>query len=85
MTRPETTQRETPMFWRKVLLTVALGKAAIAGAGAGLAILGAFDIAAAVTAREWLNEVQHAYALNLFAIGGGVTGAVGGLVKLILR
>lgn len=63
-------------------MTLALGKAAVAGAAAGLAVLGAFDVASAISAKEWLTAVQHAYAFDAFAATGG---AVGFVWKLLVR
>lgn len=65
-----------PLFWRRFLLALALGKAVVAGAAAGLATLGALDVAAAIAAKEWLTAVHHAYAFDAFAGVGGVLGLV---------
>jgi hypothetical protein len=67
-----------PAFWRKFLLAVAIGKAAIAGAGLALAGLGALDIAAAITAQEWLNAAQA--QITLITAGGGIVGGITGWV-----
>lgn len=66
-----------PTFWKNVLLFASVGKAAIAGAGMTLAILGAFDIAFALTASNMLRDFQHQY-LDYLTLGGGAVGAVVG-------
>jgi hypothetical protein len=63
-----------PIFWKRFLVLVAIGKAAVAGAGVALAILGAMDIAFALSAKAWLSELKP-YYLDVAAIGGGVVGA----------
>jgi hypothetical protein len=68
-------------FWNRLLGAVAVGKAALGGAGAALAIAGAFHVAAAVTAQNWLHDVQKNY-LDYVAIGGGV---VGGTFSILSR
>ena len=55
-------------------MAAALGQAAVAGAGLGLALLGAHDIAAVATAAQWLNDIQRAYADSIAAAGGGLVG-----------
>ena len=62
-----------PAFWKRLLMVVGLAKAAVAGAGLALAILGAFDIAAAITARDLIAELKPHY-LDFAAVGGGVIG-----------
>ena len=71
-----------PMFWRNLLVFVTVGKAAIAGTGLALAGLGALDIAFAITANDWLQEIQREY-VNYVALGGGAIGAVGAIIKAI--
>jgi len=68
---------QIPTFWRNFLMAIGVGKAAIAGAGLTLAILGAFDIAAAVTAQHWYAQFQHDY-LNQITAAGGVAGGIAG-------
>lgn len=75
-------EENLPMSWQKFLMVVAVCKAAIGGAGLALAILGAYNVAAAIAAHDWLVSVQHAYTLDAFAVGGGVIGA---LVKIIAK
>ena len=65
-----------PVTWQKFLMFIAIGKAAIGGAGAGLAILGAYNVAAAISATDWIHAVQHAYAFDSIAVVGGIVGAV---------
>lgn len=64
-----------PLFWKRFLVLVAIGKAAVAGAGVALAIMGALDIAVAISAKAWLTEFKP-YYLDIAAIGGGAVGAV---------
>lgn len=71
-----------PMFWRKLLVFVTIGKGAVAGTGLALAGLGALDIAFAATANDWLQEVQRDY-VNYFALGGGAVGAAWGLIRAV--
>jgi hypothetical protein len=71
-----------PMAWQQVLAVIVICKAAIAGAGLALAILGALNIVAAISAHEWLESAKHTYALDAFAVGGGIIGA---LVKAIFK
>lgn len=66
--------------WYNFLRVVALSKALVAGAGFGLAVMGAFDIAFAVAATEWWNAMKPDYLVNVAA----ATGALGGLVVRVL-
>ena len=75
------TDMQMPVFWKQFLFIVALGKAAIAGAGFALAALGAYDVAFAITASDVLHTVQKEY-LNYFALGGG---ALGMALKIVLK
>jgi len=54
---------------------VAIGEAAIAGAGIGIALIGAAEIATAVTAQQWLLEAKHYidYAPLVGSVGGVIT------------
>jgi len=67
---------DVPLAWRRVLQAIAVGQAAIGGAGLALAFLGAYNVAAAVSTSDWLHAVQHASALDSFAAVGAVAGAV---------
>jgi hypothetical protein len=73
---------DIPLTWKRFLMAIAVGKAAIGGAGLALAILGAYNVAAAISAADWLHGVQHAYALDTFAAAGGVTGAI---IKMVFK
>lgn len=66
------TAMTVPAFWHTFLMIVAVGKAAIAGAGVALALLGALDIAAAITAQQWMQTVQD--QINVITAVGGVAG-----------
>lgn len=72
-TAPESVMN-IPHFWRRFLLLVAIGKAAVVGAGIALAALGALDITFALTAKVWMAEIRP-YYLDLAALGGGAIGA----------
>lgn len=56
-------------------MIVTVGKGAIVGAGAVLALLGALDIAFAIAAQDFLRALKPHY-LDLATLGGGVIGAV---------
>lgn len=73
-----------PMPWKTVLLFVAIAKAAVVGASAGLAALGGLDIALAAAAQDWITEVQREYFFDYFALGGGVIGAVWQIARVVL-
>ncbi len=68
---------------RGIVIAIALGKATVAGIGAGIALLGALDIAFAATAKEWWESVQPDKLLNYAAASGGVAGFVWQLVQLL--
>lgn len=68
-----------PVFWRRFLCTVAIGKAAVAGASLALALLGVLGMASAITAHDAILEFQKEY-VNYFAAAGGVVGGVIGWV-----
>ena len=72
------------MMWNKVITFIALGKATVVGATAGLALLGAMDIAFATTASQWMNDFQTNY-FDTFAISGGALGFAGQLYNIIFR
>jgi hypothetical protein len=72
---------EFPVFWRRLMMSVAIGKAGVGGAGAALAVLGALNIAQAVSAQHWVNGFEDHY-LHWFAAGGGALGVfVGWFLK----
>ncbi len=64
-----------PAFWTRLLVFVSFAKAAIAGAGVMVAVLGALDIAFAVTAKDFLDQVRPHF-LDFAAVGGGVVGVI---------
>ena len=68
---------------RGIVIAISLGKAIVAGIGAGIALLGALDIAFAATAREWWNSVQPDRMLDYAAAGGGLAGFFWQLFHLI--
>lgn len=68
-----------PPRWRRALLAVTVGKAAVTGAGLALAALGAMNIATAATAHHWLTQFEHEH-LNMVAWGGGIAGGVARIV-----
>jgi hypothetical protein len=73
---------KVPMTWQKIMMIIAICKAAIGGAGLALALLGAYNVAAAVSALDFLHAVKQSYAFDLVAIAGG---AIGGAVSVILK
>lgn len=75
-------RQKTPIVWKNMMAFIALGKVAIAGAGAGLAALGVVDVAASMGIRPIVDEITHAHALDAFAYGGG---AVAVVVRLAFR
>ncbi len=79
--RDDENMRITP---RSILLLVALGKAVVAGIGAGIALLGALDIAFAVTAQEWWDSMKVDHWFNIAAVGGGVTGFIVQLAFIVM-
>ncbi|RVU14030.1 hypothetical protein [Methylobacterium oryzihabitans] len=70
-TRPD---MRVPATWRTFLTIVTIGKGALAGAGAAIALLGLYDVAAAATAQEWLHQLRPA-SIDAATAGGGVIGA----------
>jgi hypothetical protein len=72
------------MIWNNILMVIALGKAVVVGATAGLALLGAMDIALAASASQWMTEFQTTY-FDTFAIAGGAVGFAGQLYSIIFR
>jgi hypothetical protein len=70
------TAEAIPVAWKIVMRAIAVGKAAIGGAGLALAILGAYYVAGVVSAHDYLSAGEYHYALNAFAAGGGIVGAL---------
>jgi hypothetical protein len=64
-----------PAFWTRFLVIVSFAKAAVGGAGLALALLGALDVAFAVTARDFLEHMKP-HLIDYAAVGGGVLGAI---------
>ena len=64
-----------PIHWKTVMQGIVIAKAGILGASAGLALLGALDIASAIAARDWATEMQKEVYLDYFALGGGLAGS----------
>ena len=56
------------------LRTVAIGEAAIVGAGIGVALIGAAEITTAVTAQQWLVEAKH--YIDYAPLVGSVVGVI---------
>lgn len=69
-----------PAFWTRFLMIIGIAKAAIAGAGLAIAVMGAFDIAAAAVAKDFLDHMRPQF-LDYAAISGGVTGAAWAVVR----
>jgi hypothetical protein len=57
---------------------VAIGEATLVGAGMGMALIGAVEIAAAITVHPWVAIARH-YDDCLFIFGGMVGAAAGWL------
>ncbi len=55
---------------------VALGEAAVVGAGVGIALIGAMEIATAIAARQWIAEAKH--YIDYAPLVGGMVGAITG-------
>jgi len=53
---------------------VVIGEAAIAGTGIGVALIGAAEIATAVTAQQWLVEAKH--YIDYAPLVGSVVGVI---------
>lgn len=64
-----------PAPWRTFLTVVTIGKGALAGAGAAIALLGLYDVAAAAAAQEWLHQLKPSY-IDAATAGGGIIGGV---------
>ena len=53
---------------------VALGESAVVGAGVGIALIGAMEIATAIAARQWIAEAKH--YIDYAPLVGGMVGAI---------
>lgn len=65
---------QVPAPWRTFLMIVTIAKGGLAGAGLTIALLGAYDVAAAAIAQEWLRMLKPVY-LDYATAGGGLVGA----------
>lgn len=75
---------EVPGYWGNIMFLVAVGKAAVAGAGLAIAAFGLFDIALANAIGEWWRTFQSQY-FDTFAGVGAIIGAVFAIVRAVLR
>jgi hypothetical protein len=80
-------QRQEPMpkiphAWLQFLYIVGIGKAAIAGAGVAIAILGAMDVVLAITAQDYLRPLKSSW-LEEFTLFGGAVGAAWKVISLL--
>lgn len=64
-----------PSGWRRVMMVVTVGKAALSGAVLVLAVLGALNVASTIAAHDWLLAFQRDH-LDALVAGGGAAGAV---------
>jgi hypothetical protein len=64
---------------RAVRKCIVIGRAAVVGAGFGLALIGAIEIAAAITAQRWVASAKD-YA-DFAPLIGGAIGAVVGWIR----
>jgi len=71
---------DVPLYWKKVMYLLVLAKTAVGGAGLAIALLGLFDVAAAVTAQQWLSYFQTEHYLDTFAGVGAGAGFFGKLI-----
>ncbi len=65
-------------YWSAIMFSVALGKAAVAGAGLGLAVFGATDLFLSIPFIDVLDGFSKQY--EAFAAVGAVLGVVGQIV-----
>ncbi len=66
---------QLPEGWRRAMMLVAIGKAAVSGAVVVLAILGALNVASAVAAHDWITTFQKEH-LDALVASGGAGGAI---------
>ena len=62
---------------------VAIGEAAVVGAGLGVALIGTVEIATAIDAQQWLAEAKH-YS-DYAPLVGGLAGAIRGSWRVARR
>jgi hypothetical protein len=72
-----------PVRERSPLKIFAIGEAAVAGAGLGVALIGAMELATAITAQQWLAEAKH--YIDYSPLVGGVVGAISGGYRIARR
>jgi hypothetical protein len=65
------------------LKIVAIGEAAVVGAGIGVALIGAMEIATAIAAQQWLVEAK--YYSDYAPLAGGLWGAITGSWRIARR
>jgi hypothetical protein len=76
---------EVPRFWRAVLGFIEIGKAAVAGAGTALALLGFFVFAWLLASGAMPRFVDESVSLNLLAAIGAAIGASLRAISLVRR
>src|SRR5689334_20479672 len=62
---------------------VAIGEAAVVGAGVGVALIGAMEIATSIAAQQWLLDAK--YYLDCAPLLGSVVGAMAGGLRIARR
>ncbi|GAA5662565.1 hypothetical protein Brsp07_01034 [Brucella sp. NBRC 14130] len=62
--------------WNKLIAASALVKAGIAGAGLALAVLGMFDVAAAIVVKDWVEQQKALLSIDIAASLGALIGIV---------
>lgn len=60
--------------WNKLIAASALVKAGIAGAGLALAVLGMFDVAAAIVVKDWVEQQKALLSIDIAASLGALVG-----------
>jgi hypothetical protein len=65
------------------LKIVAIGEVAVVGAGVGMALIGATEIATAIAAQQWLQEAR--YYIDYVPLVGGAVGAIMGGMRIARR
>ena len=65
------------------LKIVAFGEAAVVGAGVGIALIGAMEIATALAAQQWIAEAKH--YTDYAPLIGGMVGAITGGLRITRR